>query len=221
MALVPLTKKAINKDTMPKYGFKYLEQKRKPLTYIYEVSVGGETIQILEVIDSEGRVIGFNIKSERLFEGNKAFKDFQSKYYSLKGVKEIDLLELKEAVTSILKEQIGPTQAEESTGTEDIQRLADYVREQSKEIKEVYGKIYQQLKELEVTIVKIDNMFNDFVCDWGKAAEIERHPPKKQQAKLEELSKTGKLSEVTKAKQILSKVQQVMELGESLKTLLS
>ena len=220
MALVPLTKKAINKDTMPKYGFRYLEQKRKPLTYVYEFSVEGESIQILEVIDSEGKVIAFCIKHEGLLGNSKAFKDFQSKYYSLEGKTEIDIAELKEALISIIKEQIGPTQAE-STGTEDIQQLADYVQEQSTEMKEAYSKIYQQLKELEVTIVKIDNMFNDFVCDWGKVSEIEQHPLRKQQAKLEELSKTGKLSEITKAKQALNKVQQVMELGEGLKSLLN
>ena len=105
MATVPLTKKALNKDTMPKYGFKYLEQKRKPLTYIYEFSFEGESIQLLEVIDSEGKVIAFCIKREGLLGNSKAFKDFQSKYYSLEGKTEIDIAELKESLISILKGQ--------------------------------------------------------------------------------------------------------------------
>lgn len=220
MATVPLTKKVLNKDTMPKYGFKYLEQKRKPLTYVYEFSLEGESIQILEVIDAEGKVIAFCIKHEGLLGNSKAFKDFQSKYYSLEGKTEIDLTELKEALSNIIKEQKGTLQEETEADLEGVQHLAEYVQEQAQEIKEAYNKVYRQLNDLQTTVVKIHNDFGDFACDWGTVSEIERHPAKKQQAKLDELTKNGTLSEVIKAKQALTKIQQVMELGESLKALI-
>lgn len=220
MATVPLTKKALNKDTMPKYGFKYLEQKRKPLTYVYEFSLEGESVQILEVIDSGGKVTAFYIKHEGLLKDSKAFKDFQSKYYSLEGKTEIDIAELKEALISIIKEQKGTLQEETEADSEGIQHLAEYVQEQTQEIKEAYSKVYRQLNDLQTTVVKIHNDFGDFACDWGTVSEIERHPAKKQQAKLDELAKNRTLSEVIKAKQTLSKIQQIIELGESLKVLI-